>query len=327
MTYPSVNPSRSRRRSAGSILAFGAAGCGGTIAVGLVALMVALSTMDFGGCVLTTGDIGPGKGTRSRRLRVDVSPREGLDAGTVVTVTSDAFDAQDVVGVAVCLREADLDAEGVDACDTTSGYRYATDRDGHLRASFPVPRVITVGGKAYDCARTASHCIVVAADASDFDRSGGQTIAFRADLAPVDAVASGARPASDLLPVAGKPGGPVAAGTPIEVSAMGFQPGEPLLIARCAGFPDHPAFDACQPLDSTVALGAIMGRTVERVPDVAKADGTFTTHVTATRTVEPYRGPTTGAVQCTSAAARCSIVVAAAADTRRSAVLPYQVVA
>src|SRR5690606_39328276 len=126
-----------------------------------------------------TIDADPGKGTESTRLPIEVSPRTGLTDGTVVTVRSDAFEKSSVVGVAACLAEAETDARGVDACDEIQGARYAVDRQGTLRATFPVPRVITIRGVAHDCAASETSCLVVAADANDYDRSGGQPISFR----------------------------------------------------------------------------------------------------------------------------------------------------
>ena len=86
---------------------------------------------------------------------------------------------------------------------------------------------------------------------------------------------SGPRPATDHLPVSGTPAAPVADRARIDVAAKGFQPGEPLLVARCAGFPQAGVVEACEPLDPSAALVAIMGRSTKDVHQFAAADSTF----------------------------------------------------
>lgn len=145
-------------------LARGCLGCAGAsalVGVGLVVVFGLLATQATS-CSLDLG-MGPGSGTRSARLPVTVTPRTGLTTGQVVRVTSTAFDAHRVVGVAVCLREADTERRGIDACDTRSGSRFAVDAAGRLDARFAMPRTITVADRTHDCAGRAGRCLVVAA--------------------------------------------------------------------------------------------------------------------------------------------------------------------
>ncbi len=267
------------------------------------------------------GDVGPGNGTRSIRLPVEVSPAAGLRAGTVVRVRSDRFAANAIVGVAVCLRAADVQSLGVAACDTTSGARYTTDAKGRLDATFAVPRVVTVAGRAHDCAATPARCMVVAADASNFDQSGGQPIRFRAGLPTVPLVTDRPRSRTDLLPITAVPAGPVAPNTALRVTVRGFQPDEPLLLAHCVDFATRSPEDACEPLDFQAALDALMFHEVSPNGPRAAPDGTFTTTVAASPVVTPEYGSTHTA--CAPKPGVCEIVVAAAADTKRSAMLPY----
>lgn len=320
---PPPHPPR-RGSGVGRSLAFAGLGCGGVLVIGVVVLVFALPHINFTFSSDGVGD--PGPGTASLRLKVAVTPREGLADGTEVRITSQAFAAGHVVGVTVCRREADLDASGVQDCDTPSGYRYSVDGTGRLDATFPVPRVITVRGDAYDCARASNRCILVAADAGDYDLSGGQTLTFSPDLPDVALTPTTKRPGSDLLPVTGGPASPTADGASVPVTARGFQPGEPILVARCQGFPESAVEDACEPLDRDAAMAAIMFRTTDTVKDHAAVDGSFTVSVPTSRTIQPFLDPNRAQLKpCTSAAAGCTIVVSAAADTRRSAILPYWV--
>jgi hypothetical protein len=293
-------------------------GCLGVATVALVVLVTLVSSLTVRGCDFT---IGPGTGTHSLRLPIAVMPATGLRDGTVVRVTSRAFAADTIVGVAVCLREADTKSKGVAACDKISGSRYATDHVGRLDATFAVPRVITVADRAHDCAATTERCILVAADASNFDQSGDRPISFRTDLPATALTPRLVRSGSKHLPIAGSPAGPVAPNSLIRVTAQGFQPGEPLLVARCVGSPGPTPEDACQPLNAGSAVGALVFHSVQGLPLHAGADGSFTVEVAAGPFVRPYLGGTSTA--CASRPGRCTIVISAAADTQRSAVLPY----
>jgi hypothetical protein len=343
----------------------GCFGCGGLGVVGFFGVLVLLiGGLGAGtsGCDVDLGD--PGEGTASQRLPVTVTPASGLGDDTTVRVTSDAFDPDTVVGVAVCLQSADTERRGVKACDETQGARYATDGKGRLDATYRVPRVITVGSKAYDCAATSKRCLVVAADASDYDESGGVAVTFRTGLPAAELTPVRTRPVTDHLPISADPSvanAPVAAGTDLAVAASGFQPGEPLLVAWCT--PDLAEVgmtEACEPADLPAAVQAIMFRMVSRDFLTADAQGAITTTVKAKGSIVPIGddeskalaslgsttttsspattssttragAPTTtapleaGAVRCGAADGGCSIVIAAAADTKRSAVLPYTV--
>ncbi|WP_421119004.1 hypothetical protein ACE2AJ_16785 [Aquihabitans daechungensis] len=332
----------------------GCFGCGGLGVVGfLIAVAVLVGGLAAGAASCDVDLADPGKGTDSQRLPVTVTPSTGLDGSTAVRVQSDAFAAHAIVGVAACLRAADTEQRGVDACDELQGARYATDEAGRLDATYRVPRVITVGGKPYDCAASAQRCLIVAASAADYDESGGQTISFAEDLPAAEMTAVTERAVSDHLPAQTRPllGTPVPPGSRIEVLATGFQPGEPLLIAHCT--PDLEAVgvaDACEPVDASAALSAVMMRSVTGDFIRADAQGAITTTVEAEPTVLPIgsdlanlspalttttrapRGGTTtsvplreGEVRCTDGAGGCRIVISAAADTKRSAVVPYVV--
>jgi hypothetical protein len=305
-------------RGATAAVLTGAFGCLGLATVALVVVVVLLGGLTLHGCDFT---IGPGTGTRSLRLPIAVSPTTGLRDGTEVRVTSRSFAADTIVGVAVCLREADTRSKGVAACDKISGSRYATDHSGRLDATFAVPRVITVAGRAHDCAAATERCILVAADASDFNRSGDRPISFRADLPAAVLTPQLVRAGSNHLPVIGTPAGPVAPNTLIRVTARGFQPAEPLLVARCVGSPGPTPEETCQPLNAGSAIRALVFHTVGDLPLHARADGTFTVEVAAAPVVQPYAGA--GPTDCASLPGRCTIVITSAADTQRSAVLPY----
>lgn len=288
----------------------------GAVAVGMA--VVALRSVDV--------DVGPspGPGTESERVPVAVTPASGLSDGSVVTVTSDAFTALRVVGVAVCLPEADTESAGVEACDDISGARYAIDATGHLEATFAVPRVITVGGTAHDCATVEPGCLVVAADAGDYDRSGGETVRFLEGLPAVDLVPVTVRPITDRLTAEPPDLARVflEAG-PVSIRAEGFQPGEPIIVALCADVPDDELHRSCvdEP-GSTEAAGALLTRSVEHVTRHADEDGVASVEVEPVAVVAPVLSNLQ--VSCDVEPARCSVVVAAAADTKRSAVVPYR---
>lgn len=350
-----ANEIRSDRDLAKRVLGcFGLGGLGVLGAVIAVGILVAGLASFASGCDFELGD--PGDGKDSQRLAVRVTPRTDLGDATTVRVTSDAFEGSGIVGVAVCLRSADTERRGVEACDEIQGARYATGPNGGLDATYTVPRVITVGGKAYDCATQAERCLVVAADADDYDESGGQPISFRADLGPADLVPVTERVASDHLPIGADPsveGTSVAPGTPLKVLASGFQPNEPLLLASCTpDLDDVGVIEACDPVDSDLAFRAVALRTLDGDFPRADASGAFTATVPAeaviapiggdigkaaseygrtTTTTDPHTTTSTtrplreGEVRCTEDEGGCVLVVAAAADTKRSAVLPYTV--
>jgi hypothetical protein len=312
-----------RRRNVlvGSLAALGAVGLLVVVAVALAigGLVVALRSVDL--------RLGPGEGRDSQRLAVDVAPARNLDDGAVVRVTSDAFAPREIVGVAVCLQEADTERRGVTACDEVQGARYAVGPDGRLDATYPVPRVIAVGGEAHDCAMAPERCILVAASAADFDRSGGQPISFATDLPATDLTTSLTRPQTDHLPVLGLPTDPVEGGSPVEVVASGFQQGEPLLVAWCSDDFERDGPTACEPRDDTGAFAAVVLRTIEDGLPTADAEGRFRVRLPAKATLSTFSssgGEGGTGIDCRAAAGRCAFVIAAAADTKRSAVLPYE---
>lgn len=307
---------------------------GGLTLVGLslaLAVIIGLSASLLGSCEIDIGTptpLGdPGNGRDSQRLGVVVSPAEDLVHGQEVVVASDAFEPKKVIGVAVCLREADTDLVGVDACDSIQGALYATDGDGLLEATYAVPRTISVGGATHDCAGEPGRCLLVAADASDYDQSGGQPLAFRADVGPAPNPPT-RRPSSDQLPIGAAPGGPVAAGTELTVIAEGFQPCEPLLVAWCTAEFTQRGPVVCEAVDETAAVSALLARTVPDGP-LATAEGTAVVTIEARATISPAASTSdsmdgTDDHDCRSEPGTCAIVVAVAADTKRSAVLPYE---
>lgn len=276
-----------------------------------LALAVSLFSLDF-----DAGD--PGGGTRSERLAVEVRPRTGLDDGATVFVSSEAFEARSVVGVAVCLDEADTERGGVEACDEAHGTRFAVDRRGRLSAAIAISRVITVGGRAHDCATT--RCLVVAADANDYDVSGGRPITFASGLPAADLTPQGAPRRIGRLPAMVRPPGPVEVGATVTVTASGLVPGEPVLVALCTDdLPRVEPQEACKPLDIDAAMTAIFGRSVRGIEERADSDGRYRAEVEVPRRVRPFTGDL---VRCASAPGRCGVVVAAAADVRRSSFSP-----
>ena len=302
-----------------------------------MAVVVVIGLLAYAVAHVHFGD--QGKGTRSERLAVNVTPRTALAAGQEVRVQSSAFTGDHIIGVAVCLREADTQRKGLDACDTTSGSRYALGTGGHLDARFRVPRVITVGDRAYDCASTPERCVVVAADANDYDRSGGQPISFAPGQAPAALDVTAERPLSDRLPIAASVTGPLRAGSKVTLIARGFEPGEPILVAWCGDQAETVGMArSCQPEDASAAVKALLTRSIS--PDIvrhADAQGTVVAEVPTRASVDNYGAdvlatvdqddaPTTSeSIDCRAKAGRCWFVVAAAADTKRSAILPYAV--
>jgi hypothetical protein len=297
------------------------AGCG---ALSLAGLLVGVGLTVWLGSVVM-GDIGgsrsASRGTRSEELAVAVAPAEKLDDGSPVFVTSSAFRPNELVGVAVCLA-ADID-RGIDACDTVSSTRYFTDSDGRLAVRFAVPRVITVGKDAYDCADVPERCLVVAAAEEDRNRSGGVAVSFREALPRVVLTPETKRPQTDRLPVTAAPSGPLAPKTRVTVTARGFQPGEPVVVGRCSNRFASKGITACEPVGSSGDVVVLL--THEPDADTRRADenGNVVVEITLAAEVSEISSGSDTPVDCAERPGRCTIVVAAAADTRRSAVLPY----
>ena len=331
-----------RQRTPWAKLGLGLLGCGGFGLLGVIALFVVLSVAfsPFKGCDLNFSGRGgtPRSGERSVHLRVAVTPRTGLADGQRVRITSKAFEGGTIVGVAMCLVESDSQRLGIDGCDQNTFERSFVGDDGAFSSDVAIPRIITVGGRAYDCAARPKRCLVVAAQSADYDVSGGQPVSFQSPVAPVALVPAGPRPESDHLPVLGTPTGLLHGSTEITVGVGGFRPGEPLLLARCTDRLDVDGpKSSCEPLNLQGALAAYgFGDLPDDLPKVGP-DGTAKVSVTATVSVTPFddgglfsgSGTTQrqGTVDCTERPGRCAIVVAAAADPRRSAVLPYEIAA
>jgi hypothetical protein len=372
------DPPRVRRRKmAGKV----GAGCGApSLLAVLLVWSVASMTFSLEGCDFNLGEFGPGEGTQSKHLPVEVQPHRGLRGGDTVLVTSEAFEAESVVGIATCLDEADTERAGVDACDEEGGARYVVGEDGKLAVAHPVSRVITVAGDAYDCAAAVwpgrfghwmtgagpSRCVLVAADVRDYDQSGGRSLRYRTGLPDLVLSPRTERRRSDRLPITSSSppaGRALADGTPVTVTATGFVPGEPILLARCSAFPPRDPAAACDPLDfrhafqaiafsnltgielhadehGSVVVTVVATASIVRIGDPMEAfaqwSSTPSTAAETTSTASTQPSATTSStirpwadrsrtVDCTAAPGRCSIVVSAAADSRRSAVLPYTV--
>ena len=164
--------------------------------------------------------------------------------------------------------------------------------------------------------------MVVAASASDFDHSGGQRLTFVAPMGPPRPPPA-TRAATDHLPMQPWAAGPQKAGQQLRVTARGFQPGEPLLVAICgSAFVSRGDVYSCKPRDEAAAYGALMFRAVSGVRDAADAGGAYTTVVKVPARSRSVDGTIT---TCAKAPGACSIVVTAAADTKRSGVLPLTV--
>lgn len=287
-------------------------GLGGVLSAGAIVIALGLLVSSIGPCDLNIGRH-PGKGKRSRHLAITVQPASGLRDRQQVRVTSSAFGH--LVGVAVCLQEADTKRRGVDACDTVHGSRYFAKENGGLDVTYRVPRVISVGGRAYDCATRPRRCLVVAADADDYNESGGQPVTFRSGLPPAVLVAQAQRDVTNRLPVIVQPEGSLRAGQQLTVDVAGFQPGEPLLITWCTRsvYETRSLLDLVGICDVTpasfdlVALG-------KRSSAAYHADGSGHVHV-----VRHVPMTTDASKGCSSNSDVCVFVVAAGADTQRSA--------
>ncbi|MCB0977027.1 MAG: hypothetical protein KDB02_06170 [Acidimicrobiales bacterium] len=260
-------------------------------------------------------------GSRSQRLAVTVTPRTRVKPDQVVRVRSDAFEPKSIVGIAQCLPAVDTENAGEAACDTDGGRRFVVGNDGRFSASFPVRRIITVQGKAYDCAKVVRGCFVVAADARDFDRSGGQRITFVGGLPPVALVPSHGRVTSLRLPVTVDASPPFKAGQKVKVRAEGFVPSEPLMAAWCTDrlIADGPT-QSCKPVSTQEAFTAVFGGTLEGFELHADEKGRVVTTMEILASVKPFVGET--ATPC-SGRNHCYLVIAAAADTQRSAIFEY----
>jgi len=328
---PAPPPERSGLRVvAGCLLSTVAAlGVGGAVLAVLVVVVLGAIVSSFEGCDVSVGD--PGRGVDSQELDVAVAPTEGLTDGATVFVSSTAFRADGIVGVTICLAEAVTERQGVDACDTDGGQRFATTASGELAAVVAVPRVITVGGVAHDCASRPERCLVVAADSGDFDVSGGQPISFAPSLPAVDLVPSSGRPRTVLLPGEVVPAGPVAVGSTVTVRASGLMPGEPILVGQCSEtFLQVDPWLACTTTsdEPAAATSALMFRTLTGISTRADGGGRVEVEVPIRASFVPgLASGGAGSIDCTGAPGRCAVVVAAAADTQRSAYLPLTITA
>ena len=282
----------------------------GVIVGGVIAVVVAFS-----------GDDSTTTGTKSLRLPVTVTPRDDLQPDQEVRVRSTAFEANTIVGIAQCLPAADRDSAGIGACDVEGGAGYAVGPDGTLDVPFAVRRIITVDDEAHDCATVEGGCLVVAADANDRNRSGGQAISFAEGLPPAVPQPVEGRAPTLLLPITADASPPIPAGQEVTLEASGFVPGEPMLLAWCtAEVEQRGPVDTCEPEDTTAAGNSLLGNRVDGIDRRAGEGGTYSATLPARAVVRPTLGD--GEQRCTEAEP-CAFVVAAAADPQRSAILRY----
>lgn len=245
-------------------------------------------------------------------VAVRVTPTDGLAEGDRVVVASDALPPGRIVEVVPCL----LDDGAVDRCDGDQGARHAVPADGRLEVELAVPRVLTLGVEAVDCAAPDVECAVLAAVVDDIDTSGGAPVRFRADAPPLVP-----EPAPDPVPLSPgvatiEPPGPVGTGRWVTVTATGFEPGEPVRFGACPSVPKVEGQLGCAPLEPDDFLD----RHLDAVPTegpFADADGVARADVYLTAIVDG-RGES-GDVDC-GPSGGCALVVIAAVDARRFAV-------
>lgn len=243
-----------------------------------------------------------------RGAAVRVTPTTGLADGDRVVVASNALPPRRVVEVVPCLLHDD---GAVDRCDRARGARHAVPADGRFAVELVVPRVLRLGADVVDCAAPDVACAVLAADVDDPGTSGGARIRFRDDVAPT---VPEAVPDPPLDPAAAtlEPPSPVTAGDRVTVVATGFDPGEPVRIGACPSTPRDIGELACAPVDGDDPLVDPVA-TVPAEGPYADITGTVRTEVHLTT------------VDC-SGARGCVLVVTAAVDPRRLAVVPVRVV-
>jgi len=141
-----------------------AVGCGvfglGGLLVG-VALVVWLGSVALDG---SSGMLGGGGGDTAPTTAVPIArsgaaiaidPPADLADGAEVRVTGSGFPSGPV-SITACLTHAP--GGGGDRCDDSTGTVAAAGTGGKLLATRAVPRVITVGGVAYDCAAAPGAC-------------------------------------------------------------------------------------------------------------------------------------------------------------------------
>ena len=297
-----------------------------------------------------------------RQAGVGAASPPNLEDGMVVRVTSDAFRAVPHLGETAWLRSARSRSAEVRSRDGGRAPVEAADASGHLDATLRRPAGGHRGRRARSTAplRPSAASWWPPTPPMPPNRWEADLVPVRGRR-PQISLPEGHGPRATDSPSGPVPPleGPVGAGTTLDVVAAGFQPGEPLLIAYCTNDLEAQGMVAvCEPLDAADAVSAVVMRTVDGDFPTANADGVFSTSVAARATVIPYgddlgkalsdygaatttqvattsattqAGATTtnpplgqGEVRCTEATGGCIIVIAAA-DTKRSATLPYVV--
>jgi hypothetical protein len=159
-----------------------------------VALVVWLGSIALDG----SGD-GGGRGNRgdgrtpsgasisSNEPSVAIEPADGLTDGAEVRVTGAGFPPGSV-RLTVCLTHAPAGADV--RCDPATTTAADAGPDGGWSSTRTIPRVITVEGVTYDCARAVGACSLRARPIAAPGVPGASTgLLFAVDLPPVDAEA------------------------------------------------------------------------------------------------------------------------------------------
>lgn len=248
-------------------------------------------------------------------VAVTFSPTTGLHEGDEVRIASDAFAPHEVVEVLPCPSEARSHFE----CDHEAGMRVAVDPSGHLEATYAVPR--RLGAGTGDCATRIPGCLLLVGTVADRDRVGRAPLRY----APTDGP-----PASRIdLRRVGRLDGSLEhlGGDRVAVSAEGFLPGEPVLVAVCQTEVTTmlPPTEACalDGDDLTVRELTEVAGVGDRADDAGGARLTIEVPA-AIRAYEEDEGNGLDPLvfRCDVEPSPCVVLLAAAADLRRSAVVP-----
>ena len=195
--------------------AVGGASSIGCAAFGLGSLIIGIGLVVWLGSNVTTSTTGGGRADNGDTAVTDVSSLSsdledlvseygaspGLEPlGATITVTADlpaegtaAVAGHDLspgpIDLTSCLTKAGS-TDGVAGCDAATTVSATVDGDGTLALDYPLHRVLTVEGVAYDCAARAGACSLFGHRADNpLDTGLVASLAFAAGLPPVDAAA------------------------------------------------------------------------------------------------------------------------------------------
>lgn len=184
-------------------------GCG---VFGLGSLVIGIGlTVWLGSTVLSSTTGGGGKKTTGTTPSAQVSTLDstledagaavpGLEpSGATLEVAKDLADhgstavrghdlSPGAIDLTSCLAQANS-PDGVVGCDPSTSQTATVDAHGKLTVDYPLHRVITVDGTAYDCAARPGACAVYGHRPDNpLDTGLVAPLAFAAGLPPVDAV-------------------------------------------------------------------------------------------------------------------------------------------